>query len=256
MVFLENTQVIPLKAHNYDDGFDFGFRSARVFLEDVRLYPASRNIRFVHTIHQEFRVDEGGFLGSVPTASFTASSTSMTKFSDTGVVSYVPGKNAALTFECSADGMGLSSMFDTTNSMWVITRNIPAASTTYTDFTIRPYAIIAIGEATNISPTVTPGRWVQHYKRSTYPSLEEENWDISSSLVKTLKTGISMAGLYWTVLAVKSPLGYSNAYRIMGSTEKLTMPAISFTGTPTADTSFAILEYGCDLVNWKITTAT
>jgi acetyl-CoA carboxylase alpha subunit len=58
------------------------------------------------------------------------------------------------------------------------------------------------------------------------------------------------------VLAVKSPLGYSNEYRIMGSTEKLTMPAISFTGTPTADTSFAILEYGCDLVNWKITTAT
>lgn len=246
MIFKETEHIMPWMAHDYNDGLDFGFRSARVFENQYRWSPASTGSSNIHTIHQEFRVDNGSFL-SVPMTGFSSVGSNMTKL-DGGC--YVPGKNAQTTLEMSKSGLGITTWFDSTNKKWRITRNTPGIGTNQTDYTIRPYALIVIGDSSPVM-TVTPSSWVQNYRRRLETTYEREEYSIDSSQVKLIKQLMYAANLYWSVYAVKSPTSYSNSLVIGGEVEEMTMPGLKFSGTPSADTQFGYLELGCDITRWQ-----
>lgn len=239
---------MPWQSHDYNDLLDFKFRSARVSVEDVRISPASRYSSNVHTIHQEFRQDGGSFL-NVPMTGFTYVGATMTKL---GGDCYVPGINAQTTLEVSSSGKGIRTWFDSSKKMWRITRDTPGHATNRSSFSIRPYALIVIGEPSTIR-SVTPSTWVQNYRRRLFNDYEYESWDIDSGNIVLLKQLMYAANLYWSVLAVKSPVGYSDGSVIGGEIEEMTMPGLKFSGNPSADTVFGYLELGCDITSWVFT---
>lgn len=248
MIFKETEHIMPWQSHDYNDLLDFKFRSARVSVEDVRISPASRYSSNVHTIHQEFRQDGGSFL-TVPMTGFTSVGATMTKL---GGDCYVPGKNAQTTLEVSSSGIGMATWFDSSKKMWRITRDTPGHATNRSSFSIRPYALIVIGEPSTIR-SVTPSTWVQNYRRRAFNDYEYESWDIDSGNIVLLKQLMYAANLYWSVLAVKSPVGYSDESVIGGEIEEMTMPGLKFSGNPSADTVFGYLELGCDITSWVFT---
>lgn len=248
MIFKETEHIMPWQSHDYNDLLDFKFRSARVSVEDVRISPASRYSSNVHTIHQEFRQDGGSFL-NVPMTEFTYVGTTMTKL---GGDCYVPGINAPTTLEVSSSGLGLSTWFDSSKKMWRCTRNTPQKATNRTNITIRPYAVIIIGNPTTAT-TVLPASWALNYRRRGQTFYEYESWDIASGNLVLLKQLIYTANLYWSVYAIKSPVGYSETGALTGEVEELTMPGLHFTGTASSETVFGYLELGCDITLWRFT---